>query len=211
MLVATKHESLERLEMQAAERGAAANTVAAYRSDLTHFLAYLEARGKGPGLADSRDIAAYQRQLAVAGMAPSTRARRLSAVRQLFKFLAAEGIIAEDPAPPPRRPKRSEALPKTLSRGRKSIASSRGAHAPRTSRGRDRLRALRLNALIEVLYATGLRVSELVEPAAVGAGWRRQGADRQGQGWARAYGAADAGRARRPGGLSQCRSQTIPA
>ena len=50
--MATKHESLESfLEMQAAERGAAANTVAAYRSDLTHFLAYLEARGKGPGLA----------------------------------------------------------------------------------------------------------------------------------------------------------------
>src|SRR6185295_14337630 len=69
MLVTTKDEILESfLEMQAAE-----------------------GRAKDPGLADSRDIAAYQRQLAAAGMAPSTHARRLSAVRQLFKFLAAEG------------------------------------------------------------------------------------------------------------------------
>ena len=114
--MATKHESLESfLEMQAAERGAAANTVAAYRSDLTHFLAYLEARGKGPGLADSRDIAAYQRQLAAAGMAPSTRARRLSAVRQLFKFLAAEGVIGDDPAHRLAGPRRGRTLPKTLS------------------------------------------------------------------------------------------------
>jgi integrase/recombinase XerD len=163
MLVATKHESLESfLEMQAAERGAAANTVAAYRSDLTHFLAYLEARGKGPGLADSRDIAAYQRQLAAVGMAPSTRARRLSAVRQLFKFLAAEGVIGDDPAHRLAGPRRGRTLPKTLSVAEVDrLIEVAGARA-QSSRGRDRLRALRLNALIEVLYATGLRVSELV-------------------------------------------------
>src|SRR5262245_24791904 len=116
MWVATTHEWLESfLEMQAAERGAAVNTVAAYRSDLTHFLVYLEGRGKGPGSADGRDIAAYQRQLADAGMAPSTRARRLSAVRQLFKFLAAEGAIDDDPAHRSAGPRRSRTLPKTLS------------------------------------------------------------------------------------------------
>jgi integrase/recombinase XerD len=161
--VATKHDGLESfLEMQAAERGAAANTVAAYRSDLTHFLAYLEGRGKDPGLADSRDIAAYQRQLADAGMAPSTRARRLSAVRQLFKFLAAEGVIGDDPAHRVAGPRRGRALPKILSVAEVDrLIEGAGARA-QTSRGRDRLRALRLHALIEVLYATGLRVSELV-------------------------------------------------
>src|SRR5262245_8793476 len=101
--------------MQAAERGAAANTLAAYRSDLTHFFAELEGRGKGPAFADSRDVAAYQRQLAQVGMAPSTRARRLSAVRQLFKFLAAEGIIGDDPAHRVAGPRRSRTLPKILS------------------------------------------------------------------------------------------------
>jgi len=161
--MATTHEWLESfLEMQAAERGAAANTVAAYRSDLTHLLVYLEARGKDPRLADSRDIAAYQRHLAEAGMAPSTRARRLSAVRQLFKFLAAEGVIGDDPAHRVAGPRRSRTLPKTLSVADVDrLIEAAGARAE-TSRGRERLRALRLNALIEVLYATGLRVSELV-------------------------------------------------
>jgi integrase/recombinase XerD len=163
MRVATTHEWLESfLEMQAAERGAAVNTVAAYRSDLTHFLVYLEDRGKGPGSADGRDIAAYQRHLADAGMAPSTRARRLSSVRQLFKFLAAEGAIGDDPAHRSAGPRRSRTLPKTLSVAEVDRLIEVAGHRAQTARGRDRLRALRLNALIEVLYATGLRVSELV-------------------------------------------------
>jgi site-specific recombinase XerC len=89
------HEWLESfLEMQAAERGAAANTVAAYRCDLQHFLSYLDSRGGSLTSAKSADIAAYQRNLSEAGMAASTRARRLSAVRQLFKFLA---VVRESP------------------------------------------------------------------------------------------------------------------
>jgi integrase/recombinase XerD len=162
-LVATTREILEGfLEMQAAERGAAANTVAAYRSDLTHFLGHLERRGKGPAAADSRDIVAYQRHLAEAEMAPSTRARRLSAVRQLFKFLAAEGVIGDDPARRVAGPRKSRTLPKILSVADVDrLIAAAGARA-QVSHGRDRLRALRLNALIEVLYATGLRVSELV-------------------------------------------------
>src|SRR5262245_27292661 len=102
------------LEMQAAERGAAANTLEAYRRDLRHFLAFLAARGQGPGSVESHDIGAFQRHLAEAGMAPSTRARRLAAVRQLFKFLAAEGAVAADPAGRVAGPRRSRTLPKIL-------------------------------------------------------------------------------------------------
>jgi integrase/recombinase XerD len=163
VLVTTTHDWLEGfLEMQAAERGAAANTLAAYRSDLTHFFAYLEGRGKGPGLAEGRDVAAYQRHLAELGMAPSTRARRLSAVRQLFKFLAAEGLIGNDPAHRVAGPRRSRTLPKTLSVADVDRLIEAAGGRAQTAGGRDRLRALRLHALIEVLYATGLRVSELV-------------------------------------------------
>ena len=157
------HEWLESfLEMQAAERGAAANTIAAYRSDLEHFLRFLAGRDKALGAAESGDIGAYQRQLAQAGMAASTRARRLSAVRQLFKFLAADGLIGDDPAQRVAGPKQSRRLPKTLSVADVDRLIEAARKPTETARGRDRVRALRLYALIEVLYATGLRVSELV-------------------------------------------------
>jgi len=162
-MVASADQWLESfLEMQAAERGAAANTLEAYRRDLKHFLAYLGARGQGPGAVESSDISAYQRHLTQAGMAPSTRARRLAAVRQLFKFLTAEGVIADDPAARIAGPRRSRTLPKTLSVAEVDRLIGAAAARTRATEGRDRLRALRLNALIEVLYATGLRVSELV-------------------------------------------------
>ena len=150
------------LEMQAAERGAAANTIEAYRRDLKHFLAYLAGRDQSPGAVESSDISAYQRHLTQAGMAPSTRARRLAAVRQLFKFLTAEGVVADDPAGRIAGPRRSRTLPKTLSVAEVDRLIAAAAARTRLTEGRDRLRALRLNALLEILYATGLRVSELV-------------------------------------------------
>ena len=162
-MVARADEWLESfLAMQAAERGAAVNTIEAYRSDLRHFLGYLDGRGKGPGSVDSTDIGAYQRYLAQAGLAPSTRARRLAAVRQLCKFLAAEGAIADDPAGRVAGPRRSRTLPKTLSVADVDRLIAAAAARTRATQGRDRWRALRLRALLEVLYATGLRVSELV-------------------------------------------------
>ncbi|HJZ31718.1 MAG TPA: site-specific tyrosine recombinase XerD [Hyphomicrobiaceae bacterium] len=150
------------LEMQAAERGAALNTLKAYRADLEHFLVHLSARGRALIEATRPDIAAYQQQLSAAGMATSTRARRLSAVRQLFRFLVADGVMAEDPTARVVGPKRRRRLPKTLSvlEVDRLIAAAR--QQTELAQGRDRLRALRLHALIEVLYATGLRVSELV-------------------------------------------------
>ena len=87
------------IEMLSAERGAADNTRAAYTRDLDDFVGFLATRRqKALTEAASADISAYLRAAAEAGLAPSSRARRLSAIRQLFKFLAAEGLVADDPA-----------------------------------------------------------------------------------------------------------------
>ena len=95
---AGQHQHLEAfLEMLAAERGAAQNTLQAYRRDLEDFLAFLEHRPKSLAAVAPADIGAYLRVLSETGLAPASRARRLSAIRQLFKFLVSEGVIAEDP------------------------------------------------------------------------------------------------------------------
>ncbi|NJO35230.1 MAG: site-specific integrase [Rhodospirillales bacterium] len=150
------------LEMLAAERGAADNTLQAYRHDLDDFLAFLVARDRTLTAVVPADISAYLRTASESGLAPSSRARRLSAIRQLFKFLANEGLVAEDPAHGLAGPKKARALPKTLSVAEvdRLIETARARIEP--ARGRDRVRALRLYALIEMLYATGMRVSELV-------------------------------------------------
>ena len=150
------------LEMLAAEKGAADNTLQAYRRDLDDFLRHLAARNQAlPGVAPA-DISAYLRAISESGLAPASRARRLSAIRQLFKFLVSEGLIAEDPAHGLAGPKKARALPKTLSVAEvdRLIETARARIEP--AKGRDRVRALRLYALIEMLYATGMRVSELV-------------------------------------------------
>jgi integrase/recombinase XerD len=159
------------LEMLAAEKGAADNTLQAYRRDLDDFLHYLAARNQALPEVVPADISGYLRAISEDGLAPASRARRLSAIRQLFKFLASEGLIAEDPAHGLAGPKRARALPKTLSVAEvdRLIETARARIEPAT--GRDRVRALRLYALIEMLYATGMRVSELVTlPRAVLAG-----------------------------------------
>jgi integrase/recombinase XerD len=150
------------LEMLAAERGAADNTLQAYRRDMDDFLAFLGKRGQTLNVVVPADISAYMRTLSESGLAPASRARRLSAVRQLFKFLATEGLVAEDPAHGLAGPKKARALPKTLSVAEvdRLIETARARIEP--AKGRDRVRALRLYALIEMLYATGMRVSELV-------------------------------------------------
>lgn len=150
------------LEMLAAERGAARNTLQAYRRDLEDFLAFLEGRAKSLAAAGSAEIGAYLRVLSQAGLAPASRARRLSAIRQLFKFLASEGVIAEDPAVGLAGPKQGRPLPKTLSVAEVDRLIETARLRTQSAKGRDRVRALRLHALIETLYATGLRVTELV-------------------------------------------------
>ena len=104
------------MEMLSAEKGGADNTRQAYARDLDDFVAFLAKRqGKPLAAVAPADISAYLRALAEACLAPASRARRVSAIRQLYKFLAAEGVVAESPADRLAGPKRARPLPRTLS------------------------------------------------------------------------------------------------
>ncbi len=150
------------LDMLAAERSAAQNTLEAYRRDLDDFAQFLARSHREIEQAAAADVTGYLRHVAEGGLAPSSRARRLSAIRQFFRFLTAEGVLKESPAYGLSGPKKPLALPKTLSVAEvdRLIETARERIEP--AHGRDRVRALRLYALIEMLYATGMRVSELV-------------------------------------------------
>jgi integrase/recombinase XerD len=150
------------LEMLASEKGASPNTLQAYRADLQHFGAFLPPRGKVFETATRSDVAEYLRNLSQAGMAAASRARRLSALRQLFKFMIAQDAIGDDPTFGVGVPRKQRSLPKTLSIAEVDRLIEVARRRTETSKGRDRVRALRLYALIEMLYATGMRVSELV-------------------------------------------------
>jgi integrase/recombinase XerD len=150
------------LDMLAAERGAAANTLAAYRHDLEDFSAYLAGEGGTAISAESDDLRSYLADLGRRGLQPTSVARRLSALRQLYRFLYAEGHRSDDPAAVLEGPKRGRSLPKILTIAdvdRLLAAAGQGLAAESLS---VRVRAARLVCLLEVLYATGLRVSELV-------------------------------------------------
>ncbi|GAA0785911.1 site-specific tyrosine recombinase XerD [Roseibium denhamense] len=150
------------LEMCAAERGAAENTLAGYRRDLEDFSAFL---GKTPLVqAGSADVSRYLSDLNRRGFAETSQARRLSALKQFYKFLYAEGTREDDPTRTFSAPKKAAPLPKILSIEEvdRLIEQARlETLKPQPSRAK-RLRAQRIYTLIEVLYATGLRVSELV-------------------------------------------------
>lgn len=150
------------LEMLGAERGASPNTLDAYRRDLQDFAGFLDRRGVTIEAAEAADISAYLAQLSEGGMKASSRARRLSAIRQLYKFLLAEGAVARDPAHGHSGPRRERALPKTLNVAEVDRLIATAKTRADAAEGRDRLRAIRLHCLLEMLYATGMRVSELV-------------------------------------------------
>jgi integrase/recombinase XerD len=150
------------LEMLTAERGAAGNTIAAYTRDCDAFLGFLDTRGKSLAQTDTRDIQAYIHSLSVEGLAAASRARKLSSVRQLFKFLAAENVLAADPAEGISGPKRERPLPRTLSVAEVDRLITAAANAIEGQEGRALFRAARFHCLLEMLYATGMRVSELV-------------------------------------------------
>ncbi|MER8629472.1 site-specific tyrosine recombinase XerD [Mesorhizobium opportunistum] len=149
------------LEMMSAERGAAENTLSSYRRDLED-----ASNGIDGGLAGAAaaDIRGYLDDIAARGFAPTSQARKLSAIRQFFKFLYAEGLRGDDPTGTLDSPKKGRPLPKTMSEADTGRLIDRAAiEAGDAGLGHaDRLAALRLHALVEVLYATGLRVSELV-------------------------------------------------
>ena len=150
------------LEMLAAERGASANTLEAYRRDLHDLLQFLDGRGVRVREAARDDVAAYMENLGREGLAPASRARRLSAVRQLFKYLDADGLVADNPAIGAKAPKLGRPLPKTLSVAEVDRLMEAAAAAVEGRSGRELARAVRFQALLELLYATGMRVSELV-------------------------------------------------
>lgn len=143
------------LEMMAVERAAAINTLDAYRRDLDDLDGFLTRRGVAPLAAAGADLAAYMRALADAGMATRTQARRLSCLRQFYAFLFAEGWRGDDPTTRLDAPRLGRPLPKYLSEAEVDalLAAARVLPAPQ---------GLMMTALLELLYATGLRVSELV-------------------------------------------------
>lgn len=143
------------LEMMVAERGAAENTRQSYERDLRDYAAFLVARRTAPADADATDIRAYLGQMSDAGVAASTAARRLSALRQFHRFLFTEGVRADDPTATIDAPKRRRPLPKVL--GEEEVERLMTA-----AQAQPGVEGLRTRCLIEVLYAGGLRVSELV-------------------------------------------------
>jgi len=151
------------LDMLAAEQGAGRNTLDAYRRDLTDFSDFLKHSGANFNGADTEMLRGYLADLDARGFKSSSVARRLSAMRHLYRFLLNERIRSDDPAAILSGPKRGRGLPKVLSIADvdRMLTHAKELTATDVSPA-QRLRALRLYCLLEVLYATGLRVSELV-------------------------------------------------
>ncbi len=149
------------LEMLSAERGAAENTLQSYRRDLDDLYDFLISHKTTPLLAESKNLSAYLADLGKRAFAPSSQARRLSAMRQFYKFLYAEGLRGDDPTAVLDAPKKQRALPKNMSEADVTRLLERAA-LEAAEPGQDRLNRLRMLALLELLYATGMRVSELV-------------------------------------------------
>ncbi len=142
------------LEMLAAERGAALNTLAAYQSDLEEFFVFL-AQSTAPAFVGAEQLSAYVQSLQINGLSARTQARRISSLKQFFLFLLHENVRADNPAAeisPPRLPR---SLPKYLS-------ESEVEQLLQTAREYPGIPGLKASAGLEILYATGLRVSELL-------------------------------------------------
>ena len=151
------------LEMMSAERGAAANTIEAYRRDLTHYAAFVSAQHQTLLNATRDTVTAWLDDLKTEGLSAASSARRLSAIRQFHKFLCADGIRSDDPTRIVASPKSRRALPKVLSLAevdRLLTLAETEANTPASPQ--KQIAAQRLYVLLEMLYATGLRVSELV-------------------------------------------------
>ena len=143
------------LEMMAVERAAARNTLTAYAKDLADAGGFLAGRGRDLAGAAAEDIEAYFVQLGALGLAPATAARRRASVRGFYRFVLGEGWRTDDPVRRVDAPKQGRPLPKALARDEvdRLIAAASA---------RDGAAGLRLGCMVELLYASGLRVSELV-------------------------------------------------
>ena len=143
------------LELLLAERGAAENTIHAYRKDLEEFLRYCNTHSTDELNVDTKDIRTYMATLLERGLSPATSARRLSSLKQFFQFLYAENIRFNDPTTIIDPPKQARTLPKILSEEEVSLLLDVAVKNVSPE-------GVRLKALLELLYATGMRVSELV-------------------------------------------------
>src|SRR5438128_2082273 len=143
------------LEMLVAERGAAPLTLAAYQNDLSDLAGFLAASGAALEAADRASLHAYLASPATARLAPRTLARRISAMRQFYKFLLLEGIRQDDPTAELDTPRFGRPLPKILSETEVKALIDAAQNWPGDE-------GIRLGCIVELLYATGLRVSELV-------------------------------------------------
>ena len=144
------------LDMMSAERGASINTLSAYRRDLLDFHGHLASQGVDAKRATRDHVKSYLRSLSATGIAGSSQARRLSALRQFFKFLYSDGIRSDDPTTAVDAPKRGRTLPKTLSR--EDMDRLTEAAIERAAQSEE---GVRLLCIVEMLYASGLRISEL--------------------------------------------------
>ena len=152
------------LEMMSAERGASRNTLDAYRRDLVEYCASLAAKGSSPQSAGREEVTAYLAGLGKRGLGSASAARHLSAIRQFHRFLVADSIRPADPTRIVPSPRRARALPKIMSveevDGLLTLAEEEASDAEASPA--KAFRARRLLVLLELLYATGMRVSELV-------------------------------------------------
>ncbi len=143
------------LEMMAVERSAARNTLTAYAKDLEDASAFLAGKGHGLDDASAEEVEAYFGALGARGLAPATAARRRASVRQFYRFVLGEGWRKDDPSRRVDAPKKGRPLPKVLSRAEvEGLIAAAGE--------RDGASGLRLACMIELLYASGLRISELL-------------------------------------------------
>ncbi|MDO8379247.1 site-specific tyrosine recombinase XerD [Phenylobacterium sp.] len=142
------------LEMMAVERAAAKNTITAYGKDLADASGFLAGRGRDLGDASAEDIEAYFAALGARGLSPATASRRRAAVRQFYRFVLGEGWRNDDPSRRVDAPKRGRPLPKVLSRDEvdRIIAAASA---------KDGAQGLRIGCVVELIYASGLRISEL--------------------------------------------------
>jgi len=150
------------LEALASERGASANTIDAYRRDLTDYQAYLKTKGVDALKADAMHVRGFLAACGARRLGPASLARRLSTIRQFHKFLYAEGLRRDDPTLTVEGPRRSRPLPKLLDMAEveRLIETAREGLDVKERPLRERLEAARIACLIELIYGSGLRVSE---------------------------------------------------
>jgi integrase/recombinase XerD len=142
------------LEMMAVERASAKNTLTAYGKDLADAQAFLGARKSSLAEASAEQVEAYFNALSDRGLSPATAARRRAAVRQFYRFVLGEGWRSDDPSRRVEAPKKGRPLPKVLSRDEVDRIIAAAA-------ARDGGQGLRLGCMVELAYASGLRISEL--------------------------------------------------